>query len=375
MCAKGGEVWIETFWALYPNEENRKGCESFWKRHNIDARRGPYWGHMHRREFITFLGGVAAAWPLAARAQQAERMRRVAVLMPYAESDPEAQTWFKSFVQGMHALGWTDGRNIRIDVRWTGGKVDRIQRLAKELVDLQPDVVFAITTPSVNAVLRETRTIPIVFTQVTDPVAQGLVKSLNRPGGSTTGLTLLEPEIGGKLVQVLKEIVPATARAVVIFNPDTAPYYKLYMSSIEAAAGASATNAFAAPTHNGAEIEAAISALAREPAGGVIALPDVFTVTNRDLIISLAARYRLPAAYPFRFFVANGGLISYGVDLSDMQRRAASYVDRILKGAKPADLPVQLPTKFELTINLTTAKALGLTVAPSLLDRSDEVIE
>ena len=340
------------------------------------TRRGPYGGHMQRREFVTFLSGAAAAlWPLAARAQQAERMPRVAVLTPYAESDPEAQTWFKSFVQGMQALGWTDGRNIRIDVRWTGGEADRIQRLAKELVDLHPEVVFAITTPSVNAVLRETRTIPIVFTQVTDPVAQGLVESLDRPGGSVTGLTLLEPEIGGKLVQVLKEIAPATARTVVIFNPDTAPYYKLYMSSIEAAAASSAMNAFAAPAHNRAEIEAAISALAREPAGGVIALPDVFTVINRDLMISLAARYRLPAAYPFRFFVANGGLISYGVDLSDMQRRAAIYVDRILKGAKPADLPVQLPTKFELTINLKTAKALGLSVPPSLLARSDEVIE
>jgi putative ABC transport system substrate-binding protein len=330
---------------------------------------------LERRQFITLLGGAAAAWPLAAQGQQGDRVRHIGVLAPYAEIDPEAQTWFKSFVQGMQALGWIDGRNIRIDVRWTGGKADRIQRLAKELVDLQPEVVFAITTPSVNAVLHETRTIPIVFTQVTDPVAQGLVESLDRPGGSITGLTLLEPEIGGKLVQVLKEIAPATARAVVIFNPDTAPYYKLYMSSIEAAAASFATNAFAAPAYNPAEIEAAISALAREPAGGVIALPDVFTVIHRDLIISLAARYRLPAAYPFRFFVANGGLISYGVDLNDMQRRAAIYVDRILKGAKPADLPVQLPTKFELIVNLTTAKALGLDVPPTLLARADEVIE
>ena len=330
---------------------------------------------MRRREFINLIGGVAAAWPLAARAQQTDRMPRLAVLIPYAESDPEAQTWFKAFVQGMQAVGWSDGRNIRIDVRWAGGEVERIQRLAKDLVDLQPEVVFAMTTPSVNAVLRETRTIPIVFTQVTDPVAQGLVESLDRPRGSITGFTILEPEIAGKLVQVLKEIAPAISRAAVIFNPDTAPYHKLYMNSIETAADSFAMKAFEAPAHNRVEIEAAVSALAREPGGGVIAMSDGFTVTHRDLIIALAARYRLPAAYPFRFFVANGGLISYGVDLSDMQRRAAIYVDRILRGAKPADLPVQLPTKFELIINLTTAKAIGLTIPESFLLRADEVIE
>jgi len=329
---------------------------------------------MRRRAFITLIGG-ATVWPLCARAQQDGRMPRVAVLTPYAESDPEAQIWFRAFVEGMQAFGWTDGRNVRIDVRWAGGEVDRIQRLAKELVDLQPEVVFAMTTPSVNAILRETRTIPIVFTQVTDPVAQGLVDSLLRPGGSITGFTIFEPEIGSKLVQVLKEIAPETARAAVIFNPETAPYYKLYMSAIEAAAASFAMKAFEAPAHNRAEIEAAISALAREPAGGVIAMSDGFTVVHRDLIIALAARYRLPAAYPFRFFVADGGLISYGVDLRDMQLRAAIYVDRILKGAKPADLPVQLPAKFELVINLKTAKVLGLDVPLHLQHRADEVIE
>ena len=330
---------------------------------------------MRRREFITLLGAAAATWLPSARAQHDGRMSRVAVLTPYAESDPEAQTWFKVFVQGMQALGWIDGRNMRIDVRWAGGEADRLQRLAKELVDLQPEVVLAMTTPSVNAILRETRTIPIVFTQVTDPVAQGLVGSLDRPGGSITGFTILEPEIAGKLAQVLKEIAPATARAAVIFNPDTAPYYKLYMSSIEAAAASFAMATFEAPAHNRVEIEAAISAFAREPAGGVIAMSDGFTVIHRDLIIALAARYRLPAAYPFRFFVADGGLISYGVDLRDMQQRAAIYVDRILKGAKPADLPVQLPTKFELVINLKTAKALGLTIPEAFLLRADAVIE
>src|SRR5262245_3667900 len=287
-------------------------------------------------------------------------MRRIAMLTPYAESDPEAQAWFEAFARGMQELGWIDGSNIRIDVRWAGGEVDRIQRLAKELVDLRPEVVFAMTTPSVNAVLRETHTIPIVFTQITDPVAQGLVESLIRPTGTITGFTILEPEIGGKLVQILKEI---------------APYHRLYMSSMEAAAASFAMTAFEAPAHSRAEIEAAISALAHEAAGGVIAMSDGFTMIHRDLIISLAARYRLPASYPFRVFAANGGLISYGVDLRDMQRRAAVYVDRILKGAKPADLPVQQPTKFELVINLRTAKALGLEVPATLLARADEVIE
>ena len=330
---------------------------------------------MRRRQFITLLGGAAVACSLSARAQQGGRMPRVAVLTPFAESDPEAQTWFKAFVQGMQAVGWTDGRNVRIDLRWAGGEVDRIQSLAKELVGLQPDVIFAVTTPSVKAVLRETHTIPVVFTLVTDPVAQGLVESLVRPGGNITGFTILEPEIAGKLVQVLKEIAPATARAAVIFNPDTEPYYKLYMSSIEAAAASFAMKVFEARAHNRAEIEAAISALAREPAGGVIAMSGTFTTVHRDLIIALAARYRLAAAYPFRFFVADGGLISYGGDLKDTQRRAAIYVDRILKGAKPADLPVQLPTKFELVINLKTAKALGLAIPATFLLRADELIE
>jgi putative ABC transport system substrate-binding protein len=330
---------------------------------------------MKRREFIAGLGG-AAAWPVVARAQQSGRMRRVAVLISYAESDPLAQIWFRAFVDEMQALGWIDGRNVRLDVRWAGGvAADRLQGIAKELIDLQPDVVFAITTPSVKAVLRASRTAPIVFTQVTDPVAQGLAESLNQPGANVTGITLFENGIGSKLMEVLKEIAPRTTRVAVIFNPNTAPYYKLYMSAIEVAAASFAMKAFEAPAHNRAEIETVISTLVREPAGGVIPIPDIFTVINRDLIIALAARYRLPAMYPFRFFVADGGLVSYGVDLSDMQRRAAGYVDRILKGAKAADLPVQLPTKYELVINLKTAKALGLDIPHSLLARADEVIE
>jgi putative ABC transport system substrate-binding protein len=330
---------------------------------------------MQRREFITLLGGAAAAWPIAVRAQQPDRMRRIGVLMPFAENDPVAWTQLRAFVQGMQALGWTEGRNIGIDVRWIGGEVDRLPGLAKELVDLRPDVVLAVATPLVTAVLHETRTIPIVFTQVTDPVAQGLVASLARPGGSITGITIFEPEIGGKWVQVLKEVAPQTARAAILFNPDTAPYYRLYMGSIAAAADALAMKVFEAPVHGRAEIEAAMTALAREPASGVIAMSDSFLSVHRDLIIALAARYRLPAAYGFRHFVEDGGLISDGVDLNDMQRRAAIYVDRILKGAVPADLPVELPTKFELVINLKTAKALGIEVPPSLLARADEVIE
>jgi putative ABC transport system substrate-binding protein len=327
---------------------------------------------MQRRDFIKGIA-VSSAWPLAARAQQA--VPRVGVLVPYAESDSLGQTWLKDFVQALQAVGWADGRNIQIDVRWAGGTVDRIQSVAKELVDLQPQVVFAMTTPSVNAVRGESRTIPIVFTQVTDPVAQGLVESLDRPGGSITGFTILEPEIGGKLVQVLKEVAPQTVRAAVIFNPDTAPYYKLYMNASEAAAASLAMKTLETPAHNRTEIEAAISALAREPSGGVIAMSDGFTVTHRDLIIALAAKYRLPAAYPFRLFVDGGGLISYGVDLNDMQRRAAGYVDRILKGAAPANLPVQLPSKYELVVNLKAARALGLDVPSTLLTRADEVIE
>ena len=303
-------------------------------------------------------------------------MLRVGVLMSYAENDPLAQIWFKVFLEEMQAAGWINGRNVQLDVRWADGvAADRLQRLAKELVDLQPDVVFAMTTPSVKAVLRASRTVPIVFTQVTDPVAQGLVESLNQPRRSLTGITLFEHEIGSKLVQVLKEIAPRTTRVAVIFNPDTAPYYNLYMSAIEAAAASFAMKAFEAPAHSRAEIETVLSALVGEPTVGIMPIPDSFTVVNRDLIVVLSARYRLPAMYPFHFFVADGGLISYGVDLSDMQRRAAGYVDRILKGAKPDELPVQLPTRYLLTINLKTAKALGLDVPLQLQQRADELIE
>jgi putative ABC transport system substrate-binding protein len=330
---------------------------------------------MRRREFITLLAGAAAAWPLVARAQQTDRMRLIGVLMFPPENDPEGQAYIATFREGLQGLGWIDGRNIRIDVRWTSGEIAPMQKFAKELVGLQPDVILAISTPAVNAVMRETRTVPIVFTQVTDPVAQGLVESLERPGGHITGITIFEPEIGRKLLQVLKEIAPATARAAVIFNPDTAPYYKLYMRSFDAAALAFGMKMLEAPVHSRAEIESAITAFAREPGSGMIAMPDFFPVVHRDLIITLTAHYRLPVVYPLRSFVTDGGLISYGVDLTDMQRRAATFVDRILKGAKPADLPVELPTKFALVINQATAKTLGLDIPLTLLTRADEIIE
>ena len=265
---------------------------------------------MKRREFITLLGGSAAAWPLTARAQQPNPMRRVAVLQTLAESDLEGQSWVNALKQGLAAVGWTDGLNIRLDVRWAGGEANLIQRFAKELVDLHPDVIVAVATPSAMAFRQETHTIPIVFTSVTDPVAQGLVESLIRPGGNITGFTIFEPEIGSKWMQVLKDIAPETTRTAVIFNPDTAPYFRLYMSSIEAAGAFFAVKTFEAPVRNRAEIEAVISRLAREPAGSVISMSDTFTVVHRDLIIALAAQYRLPAVYPFRFEAIEGGLIS-----------------------------------------------------------------
>ena len=271
---------------------------------------------MKRRDFIAGLGS-AAAWPLAvwprmAWAQQANKLPRVAVLNSAAETDPEAQAWVKAFVQGSAALGWSDGVNVRIDVRWAGGEAKQIEKLAKELVELHPDVVLAISTPSVDAIVRESRTLPIVFTAVTDPVAQGLVETLARPGRNITGFTIFEPEIGSKWLEVVKQIAPETKRAAVIFNPETEPYYRLYMSSIEAAGASLSVETFEAPVRSRVEIEAAISALAREPAGAVISMSGTFPVVHRDLIIAMAAQYRLPAVYPFRFQAMDGGLISYG---------------------------------------------------------------
>jgi putative ABC transport system substrate-binding protein len=331
---------------------------------------------MRRREFITLLGG-AVAWPVGARAQQPARMRRIGVLTTFGDSDALAQGWDAAFRKRLDESGWHDSRNVQIDHRWAAGNADRLQAFAKELVVLQPDVIFAVTTPTVAALLRETRTLPIVFAQVSDPVGSGFVASLARPGGNVTGFTNIniESSIGGKWLELVKEIAPAVRRVAMIYNPPTSPFAGYYLRPFEAAGPAYGVQASAAAVHSDADIENTLDALAREPGGGFVVLPDTFTGMHRDQIVSLAARYRLPAVYPFRWFAEIGGLLSYGIDSDDMFRRAASYVDRILKGAKPADLPVQAPTKYELLINLKTAKALGLTIPTTLLATADEVIE
>jgi putative tryptophan/tyrosine transport system substrate-binding protein len=330
---------------------------------------------MKRRDFITLLGG-AAAWPLAARAQQPERMRRVGVLMDVPESDSQAQAYIAAFRNGLQKLGWTEGRNIRIDTRWaTPADADWMQRFAKELVALQPDLILSESTPSTMALLQQTRTIPIIFAIVTDPVGSGFVASLARPGGNVTGFTLMEPTVAGKWVELLKEIAPRVNRVAFVFNPATATYADVYRTPFKAVARTIGVEAIAAPVHDTSELESIIAAQAREPNGGLIVLPDAFMRAHRAEVTSLAALYRLPAVYPYRYYTALGGLLSYGNDQLDNYRRAATYVDRILKGAKPSELPVQAPVKYELVINLKTAKALGLTVPPAFLARADEVIE
>jgi len=331
---------------------------------------------MKRRVFITLLGG-AAAWPLAARAQQGERVRWLAAMMGgrNADTDPEGRAWFAAFRQGLQELGWAEGRNFRADYRWPSGDLDRMRAIAKEFVDLKPDVMFAGNTPSVEALLRETRTIPIVFTNLADPVETGLVGSLARPGGNTTGFTGFEYSLAGKWLEMLKEIAPAVTRVAVLFNPETAPYAQQYLSFIETSAPTFGVTANAASIRSISEIETAIEAQARASGGGLIVLPDTFTFANRAPLIALAARHRLPAIYAIRGQAVDGGLLSYGPDTVDLYRRAAGYVDRILKGEKPGDLPVQAPTKYELVINLKTAKALDLEVPPTLLARADAVIE
>jgi putative tryptophan/tyrosine transport system substrate-binding protein len=330
---------------------------------------------MRRREFITLVGG-ATAWPLAARAQQGDRMRRIGVLMGYAESDREAQGFVAAFREGLQKLGWTEGRNIRIDTRWaTPGDAESMQRFAKELVALQPDLILSQGTPTTAALLQQTRTIPIIFANVGDPVGSGFVASFPRPGGNVTGFTNIEPTMAGKWLELLKEIAPRVTRVAFLFNPATATYAEYFLNPFKAAAASFAVEAIAAPVRDTSELEAVVAAQAREPNGGLMVLPDAFTTGHRAEITSLAARYRLPAVYPFRFFTELGGLLSYGSHPLDNYRRAASYADRILKGAKPSELPVQAPVKFELIINLKTAKALGLDVPVQLQQRADEVIE
>jgi putative tryptophan/tyrosine transport system substrate-binding protein len=323
---------------------------------------------MKRRTFIAGLGS-AAAWPVVVRAQQGDRVRRIGVLMGFDENDPAAKSQLSAFTQALADLGWTDGRNMRMDLRWAGGDTNRMQALAQELVSLQPDIILATTTPATAAVQRETRTIPIVFASVGDPVGSGIVARLDRPSGNITGFANYEPPLGGKWVELLSEIAPGLKRVAIMFNPDTSPA-SVYIPSVETAARLLKIVPIIAPVHGDAEIETAINALGGEPRGGLIVMPDVFNDTHRALIISAAAQNSVPAVY-----FLSGGLLSYGVDQLDHWRRAASYFDRILRGAKPGDLPVQFPVKYEMAVNLKTAKALGLNVPQSILLRADEVIE
>jgi putative tryptophan/tyrosine transport system substrate-binding protein len=332
--------------------------------------------HIERRQFIFALGGAAAALPLAARAQQPERMRRIGVLMGYAESDREGQAFVAAFREELQRLGWAEGRNIWIDYRWaTSGDAESRQRFAKELVALQPDIILSNDTPATATMLQQTRAIPIIFAVVSDPVGSGFVASLARPGGNVTGFTSMEPTMAGKWLELLKEIAPSVKRVAFLFNPATATYAEYYLKPFKAAAASLAVEAIAGPIRDTSELESVVTAQARERNGGLIVMPDSSMNVLRVEITSLAARYRLPAVYPYRFFTELGGLLSYGSDLPDNFRRAATYADRILKGAKPSKLPVQAPIKFELMINLKAAKALGQDVPVQLHHRADEVIE
>jgi putative tryptophan/tyrosine transport system substrate-binding protein len=326
-----------------------------------------------RREFITLLGGTAI-WPLTVHAQQPDRMRRIGVLMAFAENE-EGKAFVATFREALQKLGWTEGRNIQIHTRWGAiNDAESRQRSAKELVALQPELIVTQNTPATVAMFQQTHTIPIIFALVADPVGSGFVKTLAHPGGNVTGFTTIDASLGGKWLELLKEIAPRVNRVAFLFNPATAPYFDTYLNPFKAAAASFGVEAILVPVHDRAEFDTVIAAQAREPNSGLIMMPDDFLNVHRVEIISLAARYRLPAVYPFRFYPELGGLLSYGSARNQFQL-APTYVDRILKGEKPADLPVQAPTKYELVINLKTAKALGLTVLPTLLDRADEVIE
>jgi putative ABC transport system substrate-binding protein len=327
-----------------------------------------------RREFITLLGGAAAAWPLVARGQQPDRMRRIGVLMNIAADDPQAQSRIEAFLLGLQPLGWTVGRNLQIDVCWAAADADLFRRYATELVALAPDVILASTNSAVAPLQQATRTVPIVFAITVDPVGAGFVARLARPGGNTTGFSLYEYSISGKWLELLKQVAPGVTRAAVLRDPATASGIGQF-AAIQAVAPPFGVELSPVDVRHGGEIEQAITAFAHEPNGGLIVTGSPSQAVHRKLIVSLAARHRLPAVYPFRYMATEGGLIAYGPEIIDQYRRAAQYVDRILKGEKPAELPVQAPVKYELAINLKTAKTLGLTVPPTLLARADEVIE
>jgi putative ABC transport system substrate-binding protein len=330
--------------------------------------------HIGRREFVATLGAAATAWPIAARAQQLDRMRRIGVLMSFAAKDPEAQSRAAAFENGLREVGWVKGRNLRIEYRWADNP-DVLRTHATELVGMAPDLILANSTPAIAALQEQRQAVPIVFTQVTDPVGEGLVSNLAHPGGHLTGFTSFEFSIGTKWLETLKEVAPRVTRVALVFNPQTAPFADLFWRPVEAAAPSFAIVPISTGARTFAELERIVDAFAREPNGSLMVLPDVSTLNYRDAVIGLAARHRLPTIYPFRIFAADGGLLSYGTDVSDVFRRAASYVDRILKGTKPGELPIQAPTKYELVINLKTAKALGLEIPDKVLALANEVIE
>ena len=330
--------------------------------------------YIGRRKFLATLSGAAAAWPLAARAQQRERMRRIGMLVNFASNFPDGQARVTAFVQALQKLGWIEGANVHIDIRWAADDSERYRQYSEELVGLSPDVIVAGASPSVAALKRVTRSVPIVFAGVIDPVGAGFVNSLARPGGNATGFAAFEYSISGKWLEVLKELAPNVTRAAVLRDPTFAAGIGQF-AAIQSAASSTKLELSAVDQHDPGEMERALAAFAREPNGGVIITASASAVAHRELIISLASRYRLPNVYPFRYYPMAGGLASYGPDQNDQYKRAAEYVDRILKGEKPADLPVQAPTKFELVINLKTAKTLGLTVSSGLLSIADEVIE
>jgi putative ABC transport system substrate-binding protein len=327
-----------------------------------------------RRAFIAGLGS-AAAWPAVARAQQGDRARRIGVLIQGDETDPVQKIRLSALTQALADLGWTVGRNVQMELRWYGDDLIRVRALAQELVGLQPDIIVTYATPATIAVQRETRTIPIVFANAVDPVASGIVARLDRPSGNVTGFATLEASLGGKWLEVLSEIAPGLKRATVMFNPDSSAVWTYILPSLETAARSLNVVPIMAPVHGDVGIETAIIALGREPGGGLVVMPSPWMTAHRVPIILAAARNNIPAVYAFSYYARAGGLLSYGVDQADISRRAASYVDRILRGAQPSELPVQLPTKFEMVVNLKTANALGLTVPQSVLLRANEVIE